>query len=106
MKKINNVNDFNEFIKSDKLTVVKFSAEWCGPCRQLANTIESIENNYDNVNFIEIDVDDTNNDEIVSNYNIRNIPVLIFIKNDEVLERSVGSIDKVTLNNKIDKFLS
>ena len=47
MKKINNVKDFNEIIKTDNLTVVKFSAEWCGPCRQLASTIDSIENDYE-----------------------------------------------------------
>lgn len=105
MKKVNNVNEFNEVINSDNLTVVKFSADWCGPCRTLAGIMDDVTPDYQNVNFIEIDVEDDGMDEIVSNYSIRNIPVLAFIKNGKLLNKNVGLVDKVKITELINNNL-
>lgn len=105
MKKVNNVNEFNEVINSDNLTVVKFSADWCGPCRTLAGIMDDVTPNYQNVNFIEIDVEGDGMDEIVSNYSIRNIPVLAFIKNGKLLNKNVGLVDKVKITELINNNL-
>lgn len=102
MKKVNNVNEFNEVINSDNLTVVKFSADWCGPCRTLAGIMDDVTPDYQNVNFIEIDVEGDGMDEIVSNYSIRNIPVLAFIKNGKLLNKNVGLVDKVKITELIN----
>lgn len=105
MKKVNNVNEFNEIINSDNLTVVKFSADWCGPCRTLAGIMNDVTPDYQNVNFIEIDVEGDGMDEIVSNYSIRNIPVLAFIKNGKLLNKNVGLVDKVKITELINNNL-
>ena len=105
MKKVNNVNEFNEVINSDNLTVVKFSADWCGPCRTLAGIMDDVTPDYQNVNFIEIDVEGDGMDEIVSNYSIRNIPVLAFIKNGKLLNKNVGLVDKVKITELINSNL-
>lgn len=105
MKKVNNVNEFNEVINSDNLTVVKFSADWCGPCRTLAGIMDDVTPDYQNVNFIEIDVEGDGMDEIVSNYSIRNIPVLAFIKNGKLLHKNVGLVDKVKITELINNNL-
>ena len=105
MKKVNNVNEFNEVINSDNLTVVKFSADWCGPCRTLAGIMDDVTPDYQNVNFIEIDVEGDGMDEIVSNYSIRNIPVLTFIKNGKLLNKNVGLVDKVKITELINNNL-
>lgn len=105
MKKVNNVNEFNEVINSDNLTVVKFSADWCGPCRTLAGIMDDVTPDYENVNFIEIDVEGDGMDEIVSNYSIRNIPVLAFIKNGKLLNKNVGLVDKVKITELINNNL-
>ena len=105
MKKVNNVNEFNEVINSDNLTVVKFSADWCGPCRTLAGIMDDVTPDYQNVNFIEIDVEADGMDEIVSNYSIRNIPVLAFIKNGKLLNKNVGLVDKVKITELINNNL-
>lgn len=105
MKKVNNVNEFNEVINSDNLTVVKFSADWCGPCRTLAEIMDDVTPVYQNVNFIEIDVEGDGMDEIVSNYSIRNIPVLAFIKNGKLLNKNVGLVDKVKITELINNNL-
>lgn len=105
MKKVNNVNEFNEVINSDNLTVVKFSADWCGPCRTLAGIMDDVTPDYQNVNFIEIDVEGDGMDEIVSNYSIRNIPVLALIKNGKLLNKNVGLVDKVKITELINNNL-
>ena len=105
MKKVNNVNEFNEVINSDNLTVVKFSANWCGPCCTLAGIMDDVTPDYQNVNFIEIDVEGDGMDEIVSNYSIRNIPVLAFIKNGKLLNKNVGLVDKVKITELINNNL-
>jgi thioredoxin 1 len=105
MKKVNNVNEFNEVINSDNLTVVKFSADWCGPCRTLAGIMDDVTTDYQNVNFIEVDVEGDGMDEIVSNYSIRNIPVLAFIKNGKLLNKNVGLVDKVKITELINNNL-
>lgn len=105
MKKVNNVNEFNEVINSDNLTVVKFSADWCGPCRTLGGIMDDVTPDYQNVNFIEIDVEGDGMDEIVSNYSIRNIPVLAFIKNGKLLNKNVGLVDKVKITELINNNL-
>lgn len=105
MKKVNNINEFNEFINSDNLTVVKFSADWCSPCRTLTGIMDDVTSDYQNVNFIEIDVEGDGMDEIVSNYSIRNIPVLAFIKNGKLLNKNVGLVDKAKITELINNNL-
>ena len=104
MKRITNNDEFNEIINSSNLTVVKFGAEWCGPCKMMNTTIETIENEFNKVNFVEVDVEEGSNDDIVSRFNIRNIPVLIFMKNGDTLTKSVGAISKDVLIEKIREF--
>ena len=104
MKRITNNDEFNEVINSSNLTVVKFGAEWCGPCKMMNTTIETIENEFNKVNFVEVDVEEGSNDDIVSRFNIRNIPVLIFMKNGDTLSKSVGAISKDVLIEKIREF--
>lgn len=104
MRKITNNDEFNEIINSSNLTVVKFGAEWCGPCKMMNTTIETIENEFNKVNFVEVDVEEGSNDDIVSRFNIRNIPVLIFMKNGDTLSKSVGALAKNVLIEKIKEF--
>ena len=99
---VEKIVDFNNEI-TDNDAVVKFSAEWCGPCRVLGENIESIESDYPNINFIEVDVDEAD-EELVSKYKIRNIPVLFFIKNGEVLSKEIGVMSVDVLKEKINEY--
>ena len=53
-------------------TVVKFSADWCNPCKVLQKTLDKLEPQYPNVNFIHVDVEDS--EELAQQYQIQNIP--------------------------------
>lgn len=95
---------FEEVLKSDKLVIVDFWAEWCGPCRMIGPIVEELAVDYaDKVIVGKVDVD--NNDEITSKFGIRNIPTILFFKNGEIVDKQVGAAQKSALVEKIDKQL-
>lgn len=94
----------NEVLQTDKLVVIDFWAEWCGPCKMVGPIIEQISEEYkDKVVVGKLDVD--NNDDTTSKYGIRNIPTILFIKNGEVVDKVVGAGAKNLFTEKIDKLI-
>lgn len=82
------------------LKLIKFGASWCGPCRAMVPILEELQ---DKIDINEIDVDEV--DPIVlTNYKIRNIPVLILLKDNKEVWRHVGSISKSDLEKEIEKY--
>lgn len=88
-------------INSDKLSVVDFRAEWCGPCRMVGPIIEELATEYNGqVNVGKVDVD--NNQQVSLNYGIRSIPTVLFIKNGQVIDKIVGAASKAIYKQKIE----
>ena len=94
----------DEVLATDKLVVIDFWAEWCGPCKMVGPIIDQLSEEYkDRVVVGKIDVD--NNDEATSKYGIRNIPTVLFIKNGELVDKLVGAGAKNLFTEKIEKNL-
>lgn len=94
----------SEVLKSDKLVVLDFWAEWCGPCRQISPIIEELATEYDGRVVIgKVDVD--GNTEVTSRFSIRNIPTVLFIKNGELVEKLVGAQSKAKFVETIEKHI-
>lgn len=84
-----NSNNFEDLVlKSEKPVLVDFWAPWCGPCRMLAPTLESLAGETDSVTIVKLNVDD--NQALASNYQIRGIPTLILFKNGDVDKKISG----------------
>jgi thioredoxin 1 len=100
-----NVNNFqSEVIDSDKLTIVDFFADWCGPCRKLSPIMDEIEQELtEKVKFTKINTDD--NIELAQKYQISGIPTLLVFKNGELAERMVGLMPKASIITNIEKHL-
>lgn len=91
-----------EVLESDKLSVIDFWAEWCGPCRAIGPVIEELAKEYDGiVNVGKVNVD--HNPEISMNYGITSIPAILFVKGGQVVDKLVGAQPKGNFIKKIDQ---
>lgn len=89
-------------INSEKLTVVDFWAEWCGPCRAIGPVIEELSKEYDGVvNVGKVNVD--HNPQLSINYGVTSIPAILFIKGGKVVDKLVGAQPKMNFVKKIDQ---
>lgn len=97
-------SNFEEYLNAGKLMVLDFWAEWCGPCRMVAPIIDELAQEYEGrVTIGKMDVD--NNDDVVGQFGIRNIPTVLFFKNGEVVDKIVGATSKDKFVQKIEALL-
>lgn len=92
---------------SDDLVVVKFTADWCPPCRQLQPTLEAITADApDGVTMAYLDTDVRGNGELYQEYNLRGIPTLLFVKGGKEVDRMIGNQSRQAIETKIKQHLS
>ena len=82
------------------LKLLKFGASYCAPCRAMAPILEELKSKID---IQDIDVDEAD-PVVLTNYKIRNIPILIITKDNVEVWRHVGSISKIDLENKLKEY--
>jgi thioredoxin 1 len=92
-------------IASDKLTIIDFWAEWCGPCRAIGPVIEELSKEYDGkINVGKVNVD--HNPQLSVNYGITSIPAILFIKGGKVVDKLVGAQPKSNFVKKIEAHMN
>ena len=91
-----------DVLASDKLSVIDFWAEWCGPCRAIGPVIEELAKEYHGkVNIGKVNVD--HNPQISMNYGITSIPAILFVKGGQVVDKLVGAQPKANFVKKIEQ---
>ena len=101
MAQIATNTSFDGLLESEKLVIVDFWATWCGPCRMLSPLLDEVEEEMaDRIVVVKVNVDDA--DEIAMRYRIMSIPTLIFFKNGQMVDRTVGAMPKSLLVDKIN----
>ncbi len=81
--------------------VVDFWADWCGPCRALAPTLEALAEEYaGRVTIAKVNVDE--HPTLAARFRIRSIPTLLVFKGGQVVDRLVGALPKVLIKKRLD----
>lgn len=91
----------NEVEEFSGLAVIDLYADWCGPCRMLAPVLAELEGEYPDVKFCKINVD--NDPELAKAFNVKNIPMVAFVKNNTFVDLSVGYVPKENLKKLIEE---
>ena len=97
--------NFDELVlKSEKPVVVDFWSEWCGPCRMIGPLINEMSKDFEGKALVgKVNVD--KNANVSAQFGVRSIPTVLFIKNGEVVDKSVGAVPKATLEAKLNALL-
>ena len=85
----------SDVLDNDKTVVVDFWAEWCGPCKMIAPSLEEISNEMDNIQIAKVNIDE--NPDIAAQFGIRSIPTLMIFKDGKHADTMVGAQSKSKL---------
>ena len=104
MEKVITNTNFEEALAVPGLLVIDFWATWCGPCRMLSPIVDELAVEFEGrATIAKCNVDDC--EDIAMRFGVRNIPTLVFVKNGEVVDRTVGVQSKQDLAAKIELYL-
>lgn len=93
-----------EILNSDTPALVDFWAVWCGPCRQIAPTVEALAAEYKGkLKVGKMNVDD--HQQVPQKYGIRSIPTLLVFKGGQVVDQIIGAVPKNKLEEAVKKHL-
>ncbi|MCZ0209414.1 thioredoxin [Streptomyces achromogenes] len=94
-----------EVLKSDKPVLVDFWAEWCGPCRMIAPSLEAIADEYgDKIQIVKLNIDE--NPNTAAKYGVMSIPTLNVYQGGDVAKTIVGAKPKAALVRDLDEFIT
>lgn len=104
IKELNNSNFEIEVLQAEGLILVDFWAIWCAPCRALSPLVEEISKEFaGKIKVCKLDIETCK--EIPVKYGIRTIPTILFFKNGNIVDRTVGAIPKTILATKVSAWV-
>ena len=102
VKELITVN-FENVIKAQKLVIVDFYADWCGPCKMLSPVIANMAKEFPNINFYKVNVD--RESVLARKMNIQSIPTVMFYKQGQLVNQFTGYKNPQEIKTIISNFL-
>lgn len=97
-------NNFETVIGAKSVAMIDLWAAWCGPCRMLSPTVDDIAAEYEGrVEVAKCNVDD--NEGIAERFGVRSIPTLLFFKDGQLAEKTVGLVSKQEIETILNNLL-
>jgi len=90
---LENISTFDDSLKEDRLIVLDFYADWCGPCKKLSPLLKKLSEIYNRVLFYKVNVENSELEKLVKKYGVISLPTLIFFKKGEEVHRIVGYLE-------------
>jgi len=104
VQKINEASFKDKVLNADGLTLVDFSATWCGPCRAMEPALHAVAKQMEGkMNFAQVDVDESPN--LAAGLKISSIPFLAFYRNGKLIDKVIGQQSEEDLKKKIEELL-
>ena len=99
-----NSSNFDDALFKNKLMLVDFWAEWCGPCKSMHPIFSRMAKKYSHIRFARVNIDDSQN--IATKFNVQSIPTFIMFNDGKVAQQMVGAVGEPGINMICKKFLS
>ena len=98
-----NMENFNDIINGDQLTLVDFYATWCGPCQKMHPVLDQLKADLgEQIRIVKLDVD--KNEALSAQYNVQSIPTLMLVRKGETLWRQSGAMNIVDLKSVVKQY--
>jgi len=95
-------SNFDQTVSQNKLTLVDFWAEWCGPCKMMHPVFDRMSKKYKDIQFARVNVD--HNQTIAQRFGVQAIPTFIMFQNGQPAERMMGAVGEPGIHNICKKF--